>query len=75
MIAAAQIGRHNAKRASYGQAMIVDPWGKVLAECSRVEVGSEPREARDVEPEVCLAEVNAELLARVRREVPLKRRL
>jgi len=34
VIAAAQVGTHNAKRASYGHAMIVDPWGTVIAECS-----------------------------------------
>lgn len=55
--------------------MIVDPWGKVLAECSRVGVGDQPREAGDVEPEICVAEVDLELVERVRREVPLRRRL
>lgn len=34
VIAAAQVGTHNAKRASYGHAMIVDPWGTKVAECS-----------------------------------------
>lgn len=34
VIAAAQYGTHNAKRASYGHAMIVDPWGSKIAECS-----------------------------------------
>lgn len=33
IIAAAQVGYHNEKRRSYGHAMIVDPWGKILAEC------------------------------------------
>lgn len=75
VIAAAQIGRHNDRRASYGHSMIVDPWGKVLAECSRVGVGDQPSEARDVEPEICVAEVDLELVERVRREVPLRRRL
>lgn len=55
--------------------MIVDPWGKVVAECSRVKVGDIPKPAVDVEPEICFAEVDASLLERVRREVPLKRRL
>ena len=31
MIAAAQAGRHNAKRESYGHALISDPWGKIIA--------------------------------------------
>jgi len=34
VIAAAQIGKHNPKRESHGNAMIVDPWGKVVACCS-----------------------------------------
>jgi len=30
-----QHGRHNEKRASYGHALLVDPWGKVLADKGR----------------------------------------
>lgn len=33
VIAPAQIGFHNEKRQSYGHAMVVDPWGKILTEC------------------------------------------
>ncbi len=33
VLAAAQTGRHNAKRVSYGHALICDPWGTVLAQC------------------------------------------
>ncbi|MFH1033654.1 MAG: carbon-nitrogen hydrolase family protein [Pseudomonadota bacterium] len=33
MLAAAQWGEHAPGRASHGQAMIVDPWGRVLAQC------------------------------------------
>jgi len=35
--AAAQTGKHNAKRSSYGHSMIVDPWGVVLARCGEGE--------------------------------------
>jgi len=33
VVAAAQWGLHGGKRASYGHALVVDPWGVVLAEC------------------------------------------
>lgn len=32
VLAAAQYGRHNAKRVTYGHSCIVDPWGQILAE-------------------------------------------
>jgi predicted amidohydrolase len=31
VLAAAQAGKHNDKRESYGDAMIIDPWGTVIA--------------------------------------------
>ncbi|KAL7267963.1 Carbon-nitrogen hydrolase [Rhizina undulata] len=75
VLAAAQYGRHNEKRASYGHSMIIDPWGRILGECSKVSPGEEPKEAADVEPEICLGELDLDLLKKVRREVPLKRLL
>jgi deaminated glutathione amidase len=32
VIAAAQYGPHNAKRASYGHSMVVNPWGTILVD-------------------------------------------
>ena len=47
VLAAAQAGHHYGKRWSYGHALVVDPWGIVLAECGEgdgVAVGViEPR--------------------------------
>lgn len=37
VIAAAQTGQHNEKRSSYGHAMIVDPWGSIIAQCGEGE--------------------------------------
>ncbi|KAK3381785.1 carbon-nitrogen hydrolase [Podospora didyma] len=64
VIAAAQVGRHNEKRVSYGHSMIIDPWGKVLA-----DLGD-----KSEEPEIAVAEIDHELLQKVRREMPLNRR-
>lgn len=57
VIAAAQWGHHNAKRQSFGNAMIVDPWGTVLARCPERE-------------SFCLASVDRDYLKQVRTRLP-----
>ncbi|MDE0886598.1 MAG: carbon-nitrogen hydrolase family protein [Myxococcota bacterium] len=57
VIAAAQCGQHSPDRASYGHSLIIDPWGRILA-----EGGDEPA---IIEAECDLAE-----LERIRREIP-----
>ena len=64
VIAAAQAGLHNKKRRSYGHAMIVDPWGQVVA-----ELGDECQQ-----PQIATADIDLELVSKVRREMPLLRR-
>ncbi|KAK4194487.1 putative amidohydrolase [Triangularia verruculosa] len=68
VVAAAQVGRHNEKRVSYGHSMIVDPWGTIVAEIKGVEGEESP------EPQIATAVIDRELLAKVRREMPLNRR-
>lgn len=58
VIAAAQTGQHNAKRRSYGHAMVVDPWGCMIAQC---------REGNDV----CVAEIDLDYLNKVRQQMPV----
>ena len=64
VIAAAQIGAHNEKRASYGHSMIVSPLGQILA-C----LGSSHSE-----PEIATAKIDLPLIDKTRREIPLLRR-
>ncbi|KAF2018857.1 carbon-nitrogen hydrolase [Aaosphaeria arxii CBS 175.79] len=73
VIAAAQVGFHNEEktRRSYGHSMIVDPWGKVVAELG----GEEDEKGRGLDVgEIALAELDLDQLEKVRREVPLLRR-
>ncbi|XP_005113263.1 nitrilase and fragile histidine triad fusion protein NitFhit [Aplysia californica] len=58
VVAAAQTGSHNAKRSSYGHAMVVDPWGAVVAQCSE---GTG----------VCTAEVDLAYLNKLRGQMPV----
>ncbi|KAG8859684.1 Carbon-nitrogen hydrolase [Tulasnella sp. 330] len=56
----AQAGEHYPGRRSYGHAMIVDPWGTVIAQCSQKDG-----------PQICVAEVDLEYVAKVRKEMPM----
>jgi len=60
MISAAQAGRHEDGRETYGHSLIVDPWGRVLAEAG-------------TEPVVILAEIDPEKVADARRRIPALR--
>lgn len=59
VIAAAQTGKHNEKRASYGHAMIVNPWGEIVASCGD-DVG------------LAIAHIDLDFLAKVRSQIPLR---
>jgi len=58
VIAAAQGGRHEDGRETYGHSMVVDPWGRVLAEAAHDE------------PAVVIAEIDTAASAAARRKVP-----
>jgi predicted amidohydrolase len=58
--AAAQTGRHNPRRDTFGHAMIIDPWGTIIAQCSD---GAG----------VAVADVDASFIAAVRQRIPVWR--
>ncbi len=57
VLAPAQVGRHSPTRQTFGNAMVIDPWGVVLARCPDGEG-------------VCVARVDRERIAKVRSELP-----
>ncbi len=57
VIAPAQTGRHNALRQSHGHAMVIDPWGVILADAGEM-------------PGVAIAEIVPARLEQVRRQMP-----
>lgn len=65
VIAAAQVGKHNEKRSSYGHSCIISPWGEILT-----ELGGEQKDS----PTVGFAEIDLERVQTIRREMPLMRR-
>ncbi len=58
MIAAAQTGVHPANRRTYGHAMIVDPWGTVIADAGEDEEG------------FAIAEIDTARVHKIRDEIP-----
>jgi predicted amidohydrolase len=57
VIAAAQAGRHEDGRETYGHSLIVDPWGAVLAEADRA-------------PGILVADIDPEAVATARGRIP-----
>jgi predicted amidohydrolase len=57
VVAPAQVGRHSANRQTFGNAMVVDPWGVVLARCPDGEG-------------VCVGRFDRSRLEKVRAELP-----
>ncbi|MHA6729477.1 carbon-nitrogen hydrolase family protein [Devosia sp. A369] len=58
VIAAAQGGKHPNGRATYGHSLVIDPWGRIVAELAHDEPG------------VLLAEITPELVTEARERIP-----
>lgn len=62
IVAAAQGGKHNDKRETWGHTLIIDPWGSIL---DRVEKGEG----------LALAEIDLEYLRKIRERMPISEQL
>lgn len=60
VIAAAQAGRHNERRESYGHSLIVDPWGTVVA-----------RLKDPLATGIAVAEIDSKKVEQVRSRMPI----
>ncbi|CAK7566593.1 MAG: Carbon-nitrogen hydrolase [Sporothrix epigloea] len=82
VVAAAQVGRHNAKRVSYGRSLAVDPWGKILCRLGGVVGGEDETmtgpavgDAEDgAEGQLGLVDIDLSVWDSVRERMPLIRR-
>lgn len=73
IFAAAQCGRHNKGRVSYGDSMIVDPRGQILGRLSKVE-DAEAEKENSREPELLVIDIDLEEIKVAREAIPLARR-
>ena len=68
VIAAAQFGRHNDKRESYGHSLVVDPWGVVVADAGGVDDDNHGRPT----PSIVTCEIDLDMVAAVRERMPVQ---
>ena len=57
VVAPAMCGEHPGGRSTYGHSLIIDPWGKIIAELG-------------TEPDICYADINPDEVLRVRTMLP-----
>jgi deaminated glutathione amidase len=79
VVAAAQSGRHNEKRESYGHALVVDPWGTVVVDAGGVD-DNQSSVADDVADDeqrcfsnrVVVCDIDLEPLTSIRQRMPVQ---
>nr|GAT49037.1 nitrilase-like protein [Mycena chlorophos] len=70
VIAAAQAGAHNPNRASWGEALAFDPWGRPLGRLPSIDEVEDP--TQPMPPQFMLVDVDPERAASVREQIPLE---
>jgi deaminated glutathione amidase len=71
VIAAAQSGKHNEKRESYGHALVVDPWGTVVVDAGGVD-SNDGSEEECSSNRVVMCDIDIESLTAIRERMPVQ---
>jgi deaminated glutathione amidase len=70
ILAAAQYGKHNEKRESYGHSLIIDPWGKILADAGGFD---SPDKCNIRTPTIIVCDIDINLVNSVRQHMPVQK--
>jgi predicted amidohydrolase len=65
VLAAAQCGQHNERRSSYGHALCVDPWGRVVA-----DAGGDS--STSTAPTIVTCEIDLDSISSIRQRMPIQ---
>lgn len=70
VLAAAQVGQHSEKRQSFGHALAVDPWGRVVGDCGGALCDSD---SKDGSPTLVTVEIDLDVVKSLRTRMPIKK--
>ena len=72
VLAAAQFGRHNEKRESYGHSLAINPWGEVVADAGGYDSFVDQDEKLLSTPKIILCEIDRDEVKSVRERMPIQ---
>jgi predicted amidohydrolase len=71
VFAAAQFGRHNDKRESYGHSLAVDPWGRIVADAGGSD-GPGTLNLQQEPPSIVVCDVDVDEMESIRERMPIQ---
>lgn len=73
VLAAAQYGRHNEKRESYGHSLALDPWGNILADAGGCDgPGTMPKDVEITTPSVITCDIDLDTIKSTHERMPIQ---